>query len=153
MDRGLLVIAMRRLELGAYATTHAGPGLHESDLIEGVARALCLVSLMREVSVDGEGADVYARARHDSPIVWARLCGRPRHAREVHHYHLTRPCLDFCVAVTVHDRDGQFMATADLAEDTRDLGVGKDAAERGQGRAAASGRAVRERAGQDRRPS
>ena len=32
--------------------------------------------------------------------------------------------LDFYVDVTVHDRDGRFMATADLAEDSRDVGVG-----------------------------
>ena len=40
------------------------------------------------------------------------------------HYHLTHPALDFHVDVTVHERDGRFMATADLAEDSRDVGVG-----------------------------
>jgi hypothetical protein len=32
--------------------------------------------------------------------------------------------LDFQVDVTGHERDGRFMATADLAEDSRDVGVG-----------------------------
>ena len=36
----------------------------------------------------------------------------------------THPDLDFCVDVTVYERDGRFMATADLAEDSRDIGVG-----------------------------
>ena len=39
-------------------------------------------------------------------------------------YRLTHPDLDFYVDVTVHERDGRFMATADLAEDSRDVGVG-----------------------------
>jgi hypothetical protein len=43
---------------------------------------------------------------------------RPSHLR------LTHPDLDFYVNVTVHERDGRFMATADLAEDSRDVGVG-----------------------------
>jgi hypothetical protein len=33
------------------------------------------------------------------------------------------PELDFWVDVTIHERDGRFMATADLAEDSRDVGV------------------------------
>ena len=37
---------------------------------------------------------------------------------------LTQPDLDFWVDVTVHERDGRYMATADLAEDSRDIGVG-----------------------------
>ena len=37
---------------------------------------------------------------------------------------LTRPDLDFYVEVTVHERDGRYMATADLGEDSRDVGVG-----------------------------
>ena len=37
---------------------------------------------------------------------------------------LTHPALDFYVDVTVHERDGRYMATADLAEDSRDVGVG-----------------------------
>jgi hypothetical protein len=40
------------------------------------------------------------------------------------HFHLTHPSLDLCVDVTVHERDGRYMATADLAEDSRDVGVG-----------------------------
>jgi hypothetical protein len=37
---------------------------------------------------------------------------------------LTHPRLDFWVDVTVHERDGRYMATADLGEDSRDVGVG-----------------------------
>jgi hypothetical protein len=37
---------------------------------------------------------------------------------------LTHPDLDFCVDVTVYERDGRYMVTADLAEDSRDVGVG-----------------------------
>ena len=37
---------------------------------------------------------------------------------------LIHPDLDFWVDVTVHERDGRYMATADLAEDSRDVGVG-----------------------------
>lgn len=37
---------------------------------------------------------------------------------------LTHPGLDFWVDVTVHERGGRFMATADLAEDSRDIGLG-----------------------------
>jgi hypothetical protein len=37
---------------------------------------------------------------------------------------LTHPDLDFWVDVAVHERDGRFMATADLAEDSRDVGIG-----------------------------
>jgi hypothetical protein len=40
------------------------------------------------------------------------------------HLRLTHPTLDFYVEVTVHERDGRYMATADLAEDSRDVGVG-----------------------------
>ena len=40
------------------------------------------------------------------------------------HHRLTHPDLDFYVEVTFHERDGRFMATADLAEDSRDVGVG-----------------------------
>ena len=40
------------------------------------------------------------------------------------HLHLTHPCLDFWVTVEIHERDGRYMATADLAEDSRDVGVG-----------------------------
>jgi hypothetical protein len=36
------------------------------------------------------------------------------------HFRLTRTGLD----LTVHERDGRYMATADLAEDSRDVGVG-----------------------------
>ena len=39
-------------------------------------------------------------------------------------FRLTHPDLDFYVDVTVHERDGRFMATADLAEGSRDVGVG-----------------------------
>ena len=34
------------------------------------------------------------------------------------------PRLDFWVTVEVRERDGRFMAAADLGEDSRDLGVG-----------------------------
>lgn len=37
---------------------------------------------------------------------------------------LIHPALDFYVDVTVHERDGRWMATADLGEDSRDVGVG-----------------------------
>jgi hypothetical protein len=37
---------------------------------------------------------------------------------------LTHPDLDFWVDVIVHERDGRYMVTADLAEDSRDVGVG-----------------------------
>ena len=37
---------------------------------------------------------------------------------------LTHPDLDFWVTVEVHERDGRYMATADLGEDSRDVGVG-----------------------------
>ena len=40
------------------------------------------------------------------------------------HLRLTHPDLDFWVDVTLHERDGRFMAAADLAEDSRDIGVG-----------------------------
>jgi hypothetical protein len=40
------------------------------------------------------------------------------------HFRLTHPALTFYVDVTVHERDGCYMATADLAEDSRDVGVG-----------------------------
>ena len=39
------------------------------------------------------------------------------------HVHLTHPKLDFWVTVEIHERDGRFMATADLGEDSRDIGV------------------------------
>ena len=42
---------------------------------------------------------------------------------------LTHPGLDFYVDVTVHERDGRYMATADLGEDSRDVGVGDTAQE------------------------
>ena len=38
--------------------------------------------------------------------------------------HLSHSDLDFWVDVTVHERDGRYMATADLGEDSRDIGVG-----------------------------
>ena len=37
--------------------------------------------------------------------------------------HLTHPKLDFWVTVELHERDGRYMATADLGEDSRDVGV------------------------------
>ena len=37
---------------------------------------------------------------------------------------LTHPDLDFHVDVTVHERDVRYMATADLGEDSRDVGGG-----------------------------
>jgi hypothetical protein len=37
---------------------------------------------------------------------------------------LTCSNLDFQVDVTVHEHDGRYMAIADLAEDSRDVGVG-----------------------------
>ena len=40
------------------------------------------------------------------------------------HYRLTHPDLDFWVDVDVHKHDGRYMATADLAEYSRDVGVG-----------------------------
>ena len=38
--------------------------------------------------------------------------------------HLSHPKLDFWVTVEIHERDGRYMATANLAEDSRDVGVG-----------------------------
>ena len=43
--------------------------------------------------------------------------------QEPKEFRLTHPRLDFYVEVTLHERDGRFMATADLAEDSRDIGV------------------------------
>jgi hypothetical protein len=40
------------------------------------------------------------------------------------HFRLTHPAFTFHVGASVHERDGRFMATADLAEDSRDVGVG-----------------------------
>lgn len=40
------------------------------------------------------------------------------------HLHLTHPRLDFWVAVEIPERDGRYMATADLGDDSRDIGVG-----------------------------
>ena len=42
----------------------------------------------------------------------------------MHHYRLTHPDLTFYVDVTVHERDGRYMATVDLAEGSRDVGTG-----------------------------
>jgi len=42
----------------------------------------------------------------------------------IQHLRLTHPRLDVWVDVTVHERDGRYMAAADLAEDSRDVGVG-----------------------------
>jgi hypothetical protein len=39
-------------------------------------------------------------------------------------FRLTHQALDFWVDVTLYEREGRFMATADLAEDSRDIGVG-----------------------------
>jgi hypothetical protein len=47
-----------------------------------------------------------------------------RPAPRVKHLHLTHPRLDFWVTVEVWGRDGRYMATADLGEDSRDVGVG-----------------------------
>jgi len=45
------------------------------------------------------------------------------------HLHLSHPRLDFWVTVEIHERDGRFMATADLGENSRDVGVGDTAEE------------------------
>ena len=37
------------------------------------------------------------------------------------HIRLTHPDLDFWVDLTVHERDGRCLATADEAEDSRDV--------------------------------
>jgi len=42
----------------------------------------------------------------------------------MHHLRFTHPDLDFYVDVTVHDRAGRYMAAVDMAEDSRDVGVG-----------------------------
>ena len=47
-----------------------------------------------------------------------------RSTPRVSDHRLTHSDLDFCVDVTVHERDGRYMATADLGEDSRDVGVG-----------------------------
>lgn len=49
------------------------------------------------------------------------------------HLHFTHPQLDFWVTVEVWERDGRYMATADLAEDSRDVGVGDTPQEAGGG--------------------
>jgi hypothetical protein len=46
-----------------------------------------------------------------------------------HRFCLAHPALTFYVDVAVHERDGPYMATADLAEDSRDIGVGDTAQE------------------------
>ena len=40
------------------------------------------------------------------------------------HLHLTHPRLDNWVIVELHQRDGRFMATVDLADDSHDVGLG-----------------------------
>ena len=40
------------------------------------------------------------------------------------HLHLTHPGLDFWVTVEIHEREGSYVATADLGEESRDVGVG-----------------------------
>ena len=40
------------------------------------------------------------------------------------HLHLSHPRLDSWVTVEIWERDGRYMATADLGEDSRDVGVG-----------------------------
>jgi hypothetical protein len=68
------------------------------------------------------GLDLVA---HESPIVWVvRIAVLVSYARPVRHLHLTHPKLDFWVTVEIHERDGRYMATADLGEDSRDVGVG-----------------------------
>ena len=64
-------------------------------------------------------------ARHDLPIVWA-LASRLKSATPdpMQHLHLTHSHLELWVTVEIHERDGRYMATADLAEDSRDVGVG-----------------------------
>ena len=45
-------------------------------------------------------------------------------ARVAKLHRLTHPRLDFWVTVEIHGRDGRFKATAHLAEESRDVGVG-----------------------------
>ena len=40
------------------------------------------------------------------------------------HFRLSHPDHDFRVDVTVHERDGRFMATTDLGGDSREVGAG-----------------------------
>ena len=40
------------------------------------------------------------------------------------HLHLTHPRLDLWVTVEIWERDGRYMATADLRKGSRDLGLG-----------------------------
>jgi hypothetical protein len=63
------------------------------------------------------------------------------------HLHMTHPRLGFSVTVEILERDGRHMASADLAEDSRDVGVGGHAEGGGEGRAAEPGSAARERDG------
>ena len=59
------------------------------------------------------------------------------------HAHLTHRDLGFWVDVSVHERDGRFMVTADLGEDSRDVWGGWRHASGGdQGFAEGAGRAV-----------
>ena len=63
------------------------------------------------------------------------------------HFRLTHPRLDFYVDVTVHERDGRYMAAADLAEGSRDVGVGRYATGGVKGGAAEPGRGASQRDG------
>ena len=47
-----------------------------------------------------------------------------RPAPRVKHLHPCHPHLDFRVTVEVWERDGRYMATADLGDDSRSVGVG-----------------------------
>ena len=65
------------------------------------------------------------RPHHDLPIVWESASERESATLDpLQHLHLTHPRLDFWVTVEIHERDGRYMATADLGEDSRDVGVG-----------------------------
>jgi hypothetical protein len=46
-------------------------------------------------------------------------------AKSSQHLHLTYPRLDPWVTVEAWARDGRYMATADLGEDSRDVGLGE----------------------------
>ena len=62
---------------------------------------------------------------HDLPIVWESASWRLRLGSDLMlRFRLNHPELDFWVDFSIHERDGRYMATADLAEDSRDVGVG-----------------------------
>ena len=62
---------------------------------------------------------------HDVLSMCSRVVRRLRQgSAALRHFWLAHPDLDFHVDGTVHDRDGRYLAAADLAEHSRGIGVG-----------------------------